>query len=85
MKLQMNVSHKTYVEIKCGYYVLAFTHRVIIYICINAPGHGRCKIEGIKWSNKIYLEQKLCIIGTEEYNNERMRMNEASMICDKNK
>ena len=32
--------------------VLAFTCRVIIYRCINSPGHGRSKIDGINGSDK---------------------------------
>ena len=35
---------------------LAFTYRVIIYICINAPVHDRSKIYGIARSNKTYLK-----------------------------
>ena len=34
---------------------------------------------------KINTYKKMCIIGTEEFNNESMRINVASMICDKNK
>ena len=30
-------------------------------------------------------EKKMCMIGTEEYNNESTRMNADSMICDKEK
>ena len=51
-------------------YVLKFTHRVIIDICINAPGHGRSKIVTINVSEKTYLELKMCKIVTAEYNNQ---------------
>ena len=66
-------------------YVLYFTHRVKIYKCINATGHGRSKIDGINGSDKIYLKQKMYMIGTEESNDKSMRINSASMICDKDK
>ena len=66
-------------------YVLVFEYIVIIYIFINDTCHKRSKIYGINGSEKIYLKQNVCIIGTEEYNNEIMRMNTASMIYDKNK
>ena len=65
--------------------MLLFAYRVIIYGCINTPGHGNRKTYGINGYYKTYLKQKLCMIGTEEYNNGSMRMNSASMICDNNK
>ena len=48
---------------------LVFTYRVIIYICIYAPDLGRRKIDDINGSDKIYLKQKMFMIGTEESNN----------------
>ena len=36
----------------CLLSVLVFTHTVIIYRCINDPGHGRIKIYGINVSEK---------------------------------
>ena len=65
--------------------VLVFTHKVIIDICINAPGHGRSKIYSINGSKKKNLKQKMCMIATEESNNESIVMNASSMIYDKNK
>ena len=65
-------------------FVLEFTYRVIIYICIHAPGHLRSKIYDINGADKIYLKQKMCMIGTEESNNESMIINADYMICDKN-
>ena len=59
-------------------FVLAFTHRVIIHGYINAPGRGRIKIVDT-------LKAKICMIGTEESNNESKRTNTYSMICDSNK
>ena len=38
-----------------------------------------------QWIWKVILKTSNCIIGTEESNNESMRINEAPMICDKNK
>ena len=35
-------------------YLLELIYRMIINICINAPGHGRRKIYGINVSNKTY-------------------------------
>ena len=64
---------------------MEFTYRVIIDKYINAPCHERSKKNGSNISDKTYLKQKMCMIGTEEYNNESMRINEASMICDKSK
>ena len=32
-----------------------------------------------------HTSTKKCMIGTEEYNNKSMRMNETSIICDNNK
>ena len=32
---------------------------------------------------KIHTLKKMCMIGTEEHNNELMTMNAVSMICDK--
>ena len=65
--------------------VLEFTHRVIIGRCINDPGCGKSKIDGINVSNKIYLKQKMCMIGTEESNNKSMIINAYLIMCDKNK
>ena len=39
--------------------VLEFTYLVIIDVCINAPGHGRRKIDGIDGSEKSYLRQNI--------------------------
>ena len=50
-------------------FVLVFTYRVIIDRCINDPGNGRRKIDGINGSEKRYFRQIMCMIGTEEYNN----------------
>ena len=50
-------------------YALEFTYRVIIYRCMNDPGRGRSKIDGINGSGKTYLKQKICMIGTEGCNN----------------
>ena len=61
------------------------TQREKIDRCINYPGHGTSKIYCINGANKTYLSKNMCIIGTEESNNESIRMNAASMICDKNK
>ena len=44
--------------------LLEFKHRVIIYICINDPGHGRRKINGNNADEKTYLKQKMCMIAT---------------------
>ena len=33
----------------------------------------------------VILKTKMFIIGTEKYNSESIRINTASMICDKNK
>ena len=52
---------------------------------VNYPGHGRRKIDSISGLKKTYLKQKMCMIGTEEYNNESTIMNAASIIYDKNK
>ena len=37
---------------------LAFTHRVIRDRCVNYPGHGRIKIDGINGADKTYLKKK---------------------------
>ena len=66
-------------------YVLVFTYRLIIDKCINAPGNGIFKIDGIDGSNKTYLKQKLCMTDTEESNDKIMIINAKSMICDRNK
>ena len=66
-------------------YVLVFTHRGIIDICINAPGRVICKIYGIKVSEKTCLKQKMIMIGDGESINESMIMNAALTICDKSK
>ena len=42
-------------------------------------------MDGINVSDKMYLKQKMCMIGTEEYNYKITIMSAASMICDKNK
>ena len=42
------------------------------------------KSDGINGSYKTYL-RKMCMMGTEESNNESMRMNAPPMICDNNK
>ena len=55
--------------------VLAFTHIVIIYRCINAQVNGIIRIDGINGDNKKYLKQKMCMIDTVASNNERTRMN----------
>ena len=41
------------------------------------------KIDGINIYDKSYLRQKMSIMGTEEVNNEIMRMNAVSMIGDR--
>ena len=64
---------------------LKFKYRVIIDRYINAPSCGKIKIEDINRSNKAYLKQQICMIGIEESNDESMRMNASSMICDKKK
>ena len=38
----------------CLLSILEFTHIVIIYRCINDPGHGRIKIYGTNGSNKTH-------------------------------
>ena len=52
---------------------------------INSPGHGRSKIDDINGFGNTSLKQKMCMIGTEESNNEIMITNASSMICDENK
>ena len=52
---------------------------------INYPGHERRKIDSINGPKKTYLKQKMCMIGTEESNNESTIMNADSIIYDKNK
>ena len=42
---------------------------------IDSPGHDRRKIDGTNGSNKTYLKQNMCMIGTEESNNKIIRMN----------
>ena len=58
---------------------------MIIDICINSPGHIISKIDGIHGSKNLYFRQKVCMVGTREYNNKSTRINAASMICDKKK
>ena len=41
--------------------VLLFTCIMIIYACINGPGHGRIKIGGIHGSGKTQFK-KICMI-----------------------
>ena len=64
--------------------VLKSAYIVIMYICIDDPGRGRIKIYGINRSNKTYFKKTICMIVTEESNKYIMRMNSASMICEKN-
>ena len=52
---------------------------------INGPGHGISKKDGSNGADKTYLKQNNRVIGTEESNNVSMRMNSASIICEKNK
>ena len=52
--------------------------------CIICPSHGEIKIDGINVSENSYMRQKMCIIRTEESNNEIMIKNATSMICDNN-
>ena len=40
-------------------YVLVFTYRVIIYRCINDPGHGRSKIYVINGFLKTYFKKNV--------------------------
>ena len=49
-------------------FVLAFTWGVIIDICMDIPGRGRGKIDGICESDNKYLKQKMCMICTKETN-----------------
>ena len=65
--------------------MLEFTYIAITDIFINATGNGRIKIDGINGSRKSYLGEKMCMIGSEESNNERTIMNSASMIGKKKK
>ena len=53
-----------------------------MYRFIYTPGRGRSKIYGISGYENTYFK-KMCMIGTEEHNNELMTMNAVSMICDK--
>ena len=66
----------------CILSVLAFKNKLIIDICINAPGRG------LKYINMVLmdtarLETNMCIIGTEESNNEDIIINAASIACEK--
>ena len=45
--------------------VLELLYIMILNRYINAPGYGRIKIDGINLSNKTYLKQNNCMIGTE--------------------
>ena len=64
---------------------MEFTRILIIYRWSNASGHGIIKIDGINGDDNTYLKQNMCMIGTEEFNNESMKMNAVSIMCDKNK
>ena len=57
--------------------------KLVIDMWINSPSHERMKIDGINRYDKSYLRQKMSIMGTEEVNNEIMRMNAVSMIGDR--
>ena len=65
--------------------VLVPTYKVIIDRCVNAPGLGRIRIDGINGSDKTSLNEKMYMIVTEESNNESMKMNAAPMICGNSK
>ena len=72
----MDVANNTNVQMQYGHYLYwNFSHILIIDKCINDLFHGRIKIYGINGYNKTYLKQNMCIIGTEESNNESVRMN----------
>ena len=64
--------------------VLAVTHGITIDRLINAPGHGRNKIDGINGADKTYIWQKMCMISTDESNNEKRRIEAFSMVTDRN-
>ena len=51
-----DVCSKQYIckNVMCLLYALTFTYKVIIYRCINAPGHIRTKIDSINGSNNTY-------------------------------
>jgi len=62
--------------------VLAVSFDVVIDRAISAPGHGKDVVDGLNAMDKIYLRQKMCMIGTPEANDGEKRMAAHAMVED---
>ena len=49
---------------------------------IGAPGHGKDIVDAINSCNKRYLKEKMCMIGTQEADDDTKRMDAHAMIGD---
>lgn len=55
--------------------LLAVEHEMRIDRMIQAPGHGKCKIDGYCACEKSFLKAKMCFVGTPEAEDSKLRMN----------
>ena len=62
--------------------VLASTFDIVIDRAIGAPGHGKDLVDGLNATDKVYLRQMMCMIGTPEANDSAALMAAHSMVGD---
>lgn len=64
--------------------VWAQTYHVVIDRAVGAPGHGKDIVDGINATDKRFLQKQMCMIGTPECNDDKFRIEAASVIEDAN-
>jgi hypothetical protein len=60
--------------------VLSSEHGFVIDHAVNAPGHGKDIVDGLNATDKNFLKQKMCLVGTPGAQNQETRMEAAAMV-----